>query len=243
MVRQKQRMEGCKSELKKEANETNVAEQEIAILLHKQDVGKEIGSKVDREMAYFSDMLESNRRKLEDLLEENGLLKSFLKVTAFVKKGEGEEEIRFVDGKGNVEKVCKEVISKFHKMHLKISNLSDAFKDNQTLIKQKRKEFEEKSQKLREKEELLEKVTRPNNDFGTIMKSFIEESESGAKKGGYLLTGSKPLKKKVRLQMSFQDNFEEAEDKALKELNTINRRLLQMVIWIVTSSSTSAADF
>jgi hypothetical protein len=140
-------------------------------------------------------------------------------------------ESNIMDDKKKLKIISKKILNRFKKMHLQISNLSDLFKDCQGLLKNKKKELSKMIEMLYEKEELLNKVVQPNNDFGTIMKSFVEENVNEEAKN-YILDPQRVQSnslKKSNFLLSFNDNDEDKEDKALYQLKNQNKRLLEMV--------------
>jgi hypothetical protein len=231
-----------KNLLQHEKTQMKSEEQEVAILLHKKDVGQEINTKVDGEMKYFKDLVDENKTKLDYLLREEGMLKGFIKLAEYL-QDEGEIEKIPLDLKNLNDKVflkgtSEKLVSKFRKMHLQISNLSDLFKDQQSRIKQKKKEFDEISKKLENKEKLLEKVVQPDNDFKTIVRSFVEEHSKKEEP-----RQPEEIQKKVQelkeepnssdqLRLSyirFPESRNNVEERNYKEVIASNRRLLEMV--------------
>lgn len=248
MKETKNELNNHKTNLKKEKSETQIAEQEVAIILHKQDIGKEIRKKVISEQEYFTNLVIENKTKLNKMLSYDGIINSFLRLVNYLnkfsqKESNEKEEIEstrksFIDNQDNLEKIKKLILTKYKKMHLKISNLSDLFKENQVFIKQKKQQFEIISESLLKKEELLEKVVQPNNDFGSIMRSFIQENqENDEKKSEQIfkasqnisLTGHKINKSKFNFN---SDESQDEEDKILREIKIQNKRLLRQVDYL-----------
>jgi hypothetical protein len=85
---EQQEMKQKKLELKKTKNETNVEEQEVAILMHKTDVGKDMKLKALKEEKYFENLITENTEKLSELTKESGVLRGFERVIEYIKKEE-----------------------------------------------------------------------------------------------------------------------------------------------------------
>lgn len=247
--------------LQKYKDDTETAEQEMAILLHKKDACREIRARVHKEQTYFDELILRNRQKLAVLKAEDSFLNQFEKLLAYMDEKEqvctikppprgaqGTRETQMnpkigllpthsvLDDPKVLAHVCKRGVTLFKKMQLKISNLSDLFKEYQNLIKQKQRKHESISQNLREKEALLAKLVQPSNDFGTIMKSFIEESDNkNASRCRTLSLGpTKSPGERSQVLSAFQATDEDYGSCVLHALQSQNRRLLGLVRGRVT---------
>ena len=234
-----QSLETRRKELKREKTEMKSAEQEVAILLHKRDVGRDMSRKVDGEMEYFSGLVQENRARLDVLLEEDGVLRGFLRLADFLEQsGEGlkqKVDLALLDDPKRLSLLGRRLVSKFRKMHLHISTLSDLFKDNQGRIKQKKTELEHISRQLLHKERLLEKVVQPDNDFQAIAKSFFDDISLEGDRVDVLFERSRENKlgklwKSIKSETYYSNqNITDDNDKSLKEAKATNRRLLNLV--------------
>lgn len=259
---EKQELSQRKQKLKKCKNDTEVAEQEMAILLHKKDACRDISAQVDKERVYFDQLIHKNHQKLARMKSEDSFLNQFEKLLKYIDKKEKvctiknnigtAQEVKeakihaklgilphhaVLDDPEMLVLISERVITLYKKMQLKISNLSDLFKDYQNLIKQKQQKHDSICRSLRDKEALLAKVVQPNNDFGTIMKSFIEESDNknASQCRGLSQKSKQTANNRSQVLAAFQNADEDHEDKTLRGMQSQNRRLLQLVGNQITS--------
>lgn len=127
-------------------------------------------------------------------------------------------------------KVVAKMVSLYKKMQLRISNLSGQFRDLQSRIEQRTGKFEQICQSLEAKESLLARKMQPGGDFGSVMRSFIEESD--VPNGSHCSPGALPRGAEALRPVEvprFHEKEDEREDQRLRGLKAQNRRLLQRV--------------